>query len=64
MGSTLHNLDGLISMAALAAVRLVLAPSIEAGAHTPASFAQNVHVTAAQLGSGAATRPRRRSLSC
>jgi hypothetical protein len=36
-------------MAALAAVRLVLARSAEAGAHTPASFSQNGHVTAVQL---------------
>jgi hypothetical protein len=58
MGSTLPNLDRLISMAALAAARLVLAPSIEAGAHTPASFSQTEHVTAAQLG-GAAHQPGR-----
>jgi hypothetical protein len=36
-------------MVALAAVRLVLAPSIEAGAHTPASFSQTGHVTTTQL---------------
>jgi hypothetical protein len=64
MGSTSPNLDRLISMAAPAAVRLVLAPSIEAGAHTPASFTQNGHVTAAQLEERGSTRPRPRSLSC
>jgi hypothetical protein len=36
-------------MAALAAVRLLRASSVEAGAHTPASLAQTGHVTAAQL---------------
>jgi hypothetical protein len=49
MGSTSPNLDGLISMAAPAAVRLVLAPSIEAGARTPASFSLTGHVTTTQL---------------
>jgi hypothetical protein len=49
MGSTSPNLDGLISMAALAAVTLVLARSAEAGADTPASFSQTEHVRAAQL---------------
>jgi hypothetical protein len=49
MGSALPNLDRLIPMAALAAVRLVLARSTEAGARTPASFSQTEHVTAAQL---------------
>jgi hypothetical protein len=49
VGSTSPNLDRLISMAALTAVRLVLAPSIEAGALTPASFSQTEHVTVAQL---------------
>jgi hypothetical protein len=36
-------------MAALAAARLVLVRSAEGGAHTPASFSQTEHVTAAQL---------------
>jgi hypothetical protein len=49
MGSISPNLDRLTSMAALAAVRLVLARSTEAGAHTPASSAQSGHVTVAQL---------------
>jgi hypothetical protein len=49
VGTAAPNLDRLISMAAPVAVRLVLARSIEAGAHTPASFSQTEHVTAAQL---------------
>jgi hypothetical protein len=49
MGSTSPNSACPTSMAALAAARLVLARSTEGGAHTPASFAQNGHVTAAQL---------------
>jgi hypothetical protein len=44
VGTAAPNLDRLISMAALAAVRLVLARSIEAGSHTPASFSQPGHV--------------------
>jgi hypothetical protein len=64
MGSTSPNLDRLTSMAALAAVRLVRAPSVEAGAHKPASFAQNGHVTAAQPEERGSTRLRPLSLSC
>jgi hypothetical protein len=49
MGSTSSHPACLTYMAALAAVRLVLARSTEGGAHTPASFSQTGHVTAAQL---------------
>jgi hypothetical protein len=49
IGTAAPNLDRLISMVALAALRLVLARSAEAGAHTPASFSQTGHMTAAQL---------------
>jgi hypothetical protein len=49
VGTAAPNPDRLTSMAALAAVRLVLARSAEGGAHTPASFSQTEHVTAAQL---------------
>jgi hypothetical protein len=49
VGSTSPNLDRLTCMAALAAVRLVLVPSIEAGVRTPASFSLTEHVTVVQL---------------
>jgi hypothetical protein len=49
VGTAEPNPACLISMAALAAARLVLARSAEAGAHKPVSFAQNGHVTTTQL---------------